>query len=100
MAEVGGGGWRGWLGRAGWRGRCQPALWPLPTGSWSGLGAGAVVAALTDALALHPGVDLPPGPVLLVDARYRSGWTMTVAAALLRDAGATVVLPLVLHQLP
>jgi hypothetical protein len=25
---------------------------------------------------------------------------MTVAAALLRDAGATAVLPLVLHQLP
>jgi ATP-dependent DNA helicase RecQ len=35
-----------------------------------------------------------------VDARYRSGWTMTVAAALLREAGATAVLPLVLHQLP
>ena len=29
-----------------------------------------------------------PGPLLLVDDTYRSGWTMTVAAALLRDAGA------------
>jgi ATP-dependent DNA helicase RecQ len=38
--------------------------------------------------------------VLLVDDTYRSGWTMTVAAALLRDAGASAVLPLVVHQLP
>jgi ATP-dependent DNA helicase RecQ len=38
--------------------------------------------------------------VLLIDARYRSGWSMTVAGALLREAGASAVLPLVLHQLP
>jgi ATP-dependent DNA helicase RecQ len=36
------------------------------------------------------------GPVLLVDDRIESGWTMTVAAKLLRDAGATAVLPLAL----
>jgi ATP-dependent DNA helicase RecQ len=36
------------------------------------------------------------GPVLLVDDQIDSGWTMTVAAALLRDAGASGVLPLVL----
>jgi len=36
------------------------------------------------------------GPVLLVDDQVDTGWTMTVAAALLRDAGATAVLPLVL----
>ena len=36
------------------------------------------------------------GPVLLVDDQIDSGWTMTVAAALLRDAGAPAVLPLVL----
>ncbi|HEY0938074.1 MAG TPA: RecQ family ATP-dependent DNA helicase [Trebonia sp.] len=35
-------------------------------------------------------------PVLLVDDQTDSGWTMTVAAALLRDAGASAVLPLVL----
>jgi ATP-dependent DNA helicase RecQ len=35
-------------------------------------------------------------PVLLVDDQIDSGWTMTVAAALLRDAGAPAVLPLVL----
>ncbi len=40
------------------------------------------------------------GPVLLVDDTIRSRWTVTVAAALLVDAGATLVLPLVIHQLP
>ena len=35
-------------------------------------------------------------PVLLVDDQTDSGWTLTVAAAQLRDAGASAVLPLVL----
>jgi ATP-dependent DNA helicase RecQ len=64
------------------------------------IASGARVAALRQALALRPGVVLAHGPLLLIDARYRSGWSMTVAAALLREAGATAVLPLVLHQLP
>ena len=36
------------------------------------------------------------GPVLVVDDRIETGWTMTVAARLLRGAGAPAVLPLVL----
>jgi ATP-dependent DNA helicase RecQ len=36
------------------------------------------------------------GPVLTVDDRIDTGWTMTVAARLLREAGAPAVLPLVL----
>jgi ATP-dependent DNA helicase RecQ len=36
------------------------------------------------------------GPVLLVDDRVETGWTITVAAKLLREAGAPAVLPLVL----
>ena len=36
------------------------------------------------------------GPILLVDDRIETGWTMTVAAKLLRDAGAPAVLPLAL----
>src|SRR5258707_3607378 len=36
------------------------------------------------------------GPVLLVDDRAETGWTMTVAVKLLREAGAAAVLPLVL----
>jgi ATP-dependent DNA helicase RecQ len=35
-------------------------------------------------------------PVLLVDDRVETGWTMTVAAMRLREAGAMAVLPLVL----
>ncbi len=73
---------------------------------WSGpsadpdLPSAAQVAARVRALSLRPGVALPDGPLLLVDARLRSGWSVTVAAALLRDAGASAVLPLVVHQLP
>ena len=37
-----------------------------------------------------------PGPVLLVDDLVDSGWTMTVAARLLRQVGAPAVLPLAL----
>ncbi len=51
-------------------------------------------------VALRPGVEVPRGPVLLLDSHYRTGWTMTIAGALLREAGATAVLPLVVHQLP
>jgi ATP-dependent DNA helicase RecQ len=40
--------------------------------------------------------ELPHGPVLLIDDRIDTGWTMTVAARLLRDAGAPAVLPLTL----
>jgi ATP-dependent DNA helicase RecQ len=34
--------------------------------------------------------------VLVVDDRIETGWTMTVAARLLREAGASAVLPLAL----
>ncbi|MDQ0726165.1 RecQ family ATP-dependent DNA helicase [Microbacterium sp. W4I20] len=41
-------------------------------------------------------LDVPAGPVLLVDDLVDSRWTMTVAARALRQAGATEVLPLAL----
>ena len=41
---------------------------------------------------------VPAGPVLLIDDRKRSGWTLTVAADLLRGAGSGPVLPLVLRS--
>ena len=51
-------------------------------------------------LVLDPGlgeqVARLTGPVLLVDDLTDTGWTFTVAAALLRDAGAPAVLPLAL----
>jgi len=46
---------------------------------------------LREALKAHDG-----GPVLLVDDQIDTGWTMTFAAMLLRDAGASAVLPLTL----
>ncbi|WP_326587615.1 RecQ family ATP-dependent DNA helicase [Streptomyces sp. NBC_01294] len=55
---------------------------------------------------LHQSLTVPPalaetlaeaaGPVLLVDDRAESGWTLAVAARLLRRAGAKGVFPLVL----
>ena len=50
-----------------------------------------VPADLRDAIASHPA-----GPVLLIDDRVETGWTLTVAAKLLLEAGAPAVLPLVL----
>jgi len=50
-----------------------------------------VPAEIGDALKASAG-----GPVLLIDDRIDTGWTMTVAAMLLRDAGAPGVLPLAL----
>ncbi|QGG94919.1 RecQ family ATP-dependent DNA helicase [Actinomarinicola tropica] len=44
------------------------------------------------------GGALPPGPGLVVDDALRSGWTMAVVAAGLREAGAGLVLPFVLWR--
>jgi ATP-dependent DNA helicase RecQ len=52
------------------------------------------VAAVTRRFRLEG--DIPPGPVLLVDDQVTTGWTVTLAARALREAGATEVLPLVL----
>ncbi|NGO72910.1 RecQ family ATP-dependent DNA helicase [Streptomyces boncukensis] len=56
--------------------------------------------ALHGALVLPPevaeSVAAGPGPVLLVDDFTETGWTLAVAARLLRQAGAEEVLPLVL----
>ena len=43
---------------------------------------------------------LPPGPVLVVDDTWSSGWTMTAAGEALLAAGSGPVLPLVLCQRP
>jgi ATP-dependent DNA helicase RecQ len=42
------------------------------------------------------GLDVPSGGVLLVDDQADSRWTLTIAARILRQAGATEVLPFVL----
>ena len=42
------------------------------------------------------GLDVPTGPVMLIDDLVDSRWTITVAARELRRAGATGVLPFAL----
>lgn len=51
-------------------------------------------------IALVPGTSLAGETVLLVDDAWRSGWTATIVGALLREAGAEHVLPLVIQQRP
>jgi ATP-dependent DNA helicase RecQ len=41
---------------------------------------------------------VPAGPVLLVDDIHDSRWTLTVAGAALREAGADAVFPFTLAQ--
>jgi len=46
------------------------------------------------------GEPLPLGPGLLIDDEVRSGWTMTVVAAGLREAGSGLILPFALWRRP
>ncbi len=64
------------------------------------LASAPTVRSLVASLDVDPAASVPAGPVLLVVDRYRSGWAATVAAARLRQAGATAVLPLALHRMP
>ena len=77
----------------------EPFEWrgpPPPADAASRVRAAALLATLH----LRPDVELPRGGVLLVDDTLRTGWTMTVAAALLGQAGVGAVWPLVVHRLP
>ena len=51
-------------------------------------------------LSLIPDATVVGETVLLVDDRWQTGWTATISGALLREAGAAAVLPLVIHQRP
>jgi ATP-dependent DNA helicase RecQ len=74
-------------------------------GAGSGTGSGSVNSAQR-VRALHQRLAVPPsltdrltglaGPVLLVDDLVDSGWTMALAARLVRRSGAPAVLPLAL----
>jgi ATP-dependent DNA helicase RecQ len=80
-------------------GRMQVAN-PL-TANGDGFQADAATNADSAALALRRLAvtgDVPGGPVLLIDDSLRSGFTLTVAAALLREAGAGPVYPLALQK--
>jgi len=81
-------------------------LGELPRVGGGPSGAGATSNSIQRLAAVHDAFAVPPelaaalsrvaGPVLLVDDVVDSGWTMTVAARLLRQAGAPAVLPFAL----
>jgi ATP-dependent DNA helicase RecQ len=83
-----------------------PYLGPLTYASGAQTGAGRQsnsaqrLRAVWDALVVPAPMQTAladlPGPVLLTDDLVDTGWTLTVATALLRSAGAAAVLPLVL----
>lgn len=56
----------------------------------------ALHGAFTLSAELTTSLQAIPGPVFLVDDFADTGWTLAVAARLLRRAGATAVFPLVL----
>jgi ATP-dependent DNA helicase RecQ len=58
------------------------------------------VKHLEKAIRLQKLTDLPAGPVLLCATTARTCWTMTLAAALLSEAGVKSVMAIVLHRQP
>lgn len=84
------------IGRLPYLGELTPVGDPAPRRHNSAQRLRSVWRALDvpeDLAAALPGA---PGPVLLVDDRVETGWTMTVATRLLKQAGAGTVLPLTL----
>ncbi|MFF2956139.1 RecQ family ATP-dependent DNA helicase [Kitasatospora sp. NPDC057965] len=86
------------IGRLPLLGRIEYATGQPPHGSRSNSAQrlNSVAGALTLPPETASAVAAAGGPVLLVDDLVDSGWTVTVAARLLRRAGAGAVLPLVL----
>ena len=78
----------------------------LPLFSWDGgpvatdTSSAPIVAHLEQAIRLDASVPLPAGPVLLCATTMRTGWALTVSAALLHEAGCSSTMPLVVHKLP
>jgi ATP-dependent DNA helicase RecQ len=58
------------------------------------------VKHLEKAIRLQKLTNLPAGPVLLCATTARTCWTMTLAAALLSEAGVKSVMAIVLHRQP
>ena len=62
--------------------------------------SGRQAANVLGAFAVDDLASLGPGPVLVVDDTWNSGWTMTVVAEALRRAGSGPVLPFALWRRP
>jgi len=86
------------VGRLPWLGRVEYA--PNAGGPAPRSNSAQRLRAIADAFTLDPALAARvaelDAPILLVDDRSDTGWTLTVAARLLRRAGARQVLPLVL----
>ncbi|WP_045303419.1 DEAD/DEAH box helicase [Saccharothrix sp. ST-888] len=86
------------IGRLPLLGRLEYATGQSPHGprSNSAQRLNSLAGTLVVPTGLASALAATPGPVLLIDDLVDSGWTVTVAARLLRQAGASAVLPLVL----
>ncbi|WP_433335758.1 RecQ family ATP-dependent DNA helicase [Spirillospora sp. CA-294931] len=84
------------IGRLPYLGELVPVGEPVPRRHNSAQRLQSVWNALTLPTETATAVAAAGGPILLVDDRAESGWTLTVAAKTLRQAGAPSVLPLVL----
>jgi ATP-dependent DNA helicase RecQ len=84
------------LGRLPLIGEVVPVGPPLPRQHNSAHRLRSLWSALAVPDDLRAALPRSPGPILLIDDRVETGWTMTVAAKLLREAGAPAVLPLAL----
>jgi ATP-dependent DNA helicase RecQ len=87
------------VGQVGRRPVLAPFTWtggPFP----AGVASAAIVENLERAVTCGDVSAIQGEAVLLVAATTRTGWTLTYAAALLREAGVGPVLPLAVHALP
>ncbi|MEI7619378.1 MAG: RecQ family ATP-dependent DNA helicase [Actinomycetota bacterium] len=62
--------------------------------------SGPAVLHLEQTIQLNLATQVPDGPVLVCATTMRSGWTLTLCAALLHEATGRSTLPLVIHKLP
>ncbi|XRQ13316.1 RecQ family ATP-dependent DNA helicase [Actinomadura welshii] len=84
------------IGRLPYLGELVPLGEPVPRRHNSAQRLRSVWHALAVPDDLAAALSANPGPVLLVDDRVETGWTMAVATRLLKEAGAGRVLPLTL----
>ncbi|TYB38874.1 RecQ family ATP-dependent DNA helicase [Actinomadura chibensis] len=84
------------VGRLPYLGELAPVGDPSPRRHNSAQRLRSVWHSLTVPPDLAATVSNTPGPLLLIDDRVETGWTMAVATRLLKEAGAQTVLPLTL----
>ncbi|MGH3244273.1 MAG: DEAD/DEAH box helicase, partial [Spirillospora sp.] len=84
------------IGRLPYLGELTPTGDPVPRRHNSAQRLRSVWQTLSVPTDLAATLPNAPGPVLLVDDRIETGWTMTVATRLLREQGAQTILPLTL----